>query len=319
MIPLVLSAALAVVPITLPGGAPISLDYLAYDAAHHRVWVPAGNTGNIDVIDTRTAAVTPISGQPTAASPYAGRPHHGPSSATVGEGVVWVGNQADRRVCSYDAATLKQGPCVQLDGMPDGVVYVRSRHELWITTPHDQSLVVVDTHALSGPQARIAMPGEPEGYAVDEAGGRFFTNLEDNDRTVVIDMKSRAIVATYALGCGDSGPRGLVFDADKKLGVIACTDSIVTLDLGHDGKVLGRLKVGEGVDNVDLCVKTSLVYAASAGTGKLTVVRLGRDGSLTRQATAVTAPGARNAVVDDDGTAYVADGKAGRILQVKRK
>jgi len=41
--------------IDLPGAssAGVSLDYLAYDRAHGRVWVPAGENGTVAVIDTR--------------------------------------------------------------------------------------------------------------------------------------------------------------------------------------------------------------------------------------------------------------------------
>src|SRR5271163_4659911 len=39
-------AQLSFKPVALPGVvAPASLDYLAYDGAHARVWVPVGNTG----------------------------------------------------------------------------------------------------------------------------------------------------------------------------------------------------------------------------------------------------------------------------------
>src|SRR5437899_3053225 len=110
--------------IALPGGPPVGMDYLAYDAAHQRVWVPAGNTGNIDVVDTATGKVTAISGLPTAPSTRPGRPRMGPSSASVGDGVVWVGNRADDQICGYDAATLQKKSCVKLPSMPDGVQWV---------------------------------------------------------------------------------------------------------------------------------------------------------------------------------------------------
>ncbi len=38
------------------------MDFLVYDRARHRVWVPAGNTGSVDVIDAATAKVTRIEG-----------------------------------------------------------------------------------------------------------------------------------------------------------------------------------------------------------------------------------------------------------------
>src|SRR2546430_7514258 len=48
----------------LPGASPagISMDYLGYDPVTNAVWVPAGNTGSVDVVDAATKKVTQLSG-----------------------------------------------------------------------------------------------------------------------------------------------------------------------------------------------------------------------------------------------------------------
>ena len=79
--------------LSLPGGpGPILMDYLAYDSGTGRLWVPAGNTGQVNVIETATRALQTVKGFPTAAR---GNRTVGPSSATVGERLVYVGNRAD--------------------------------------------------------------------------------------------------------------------------------------------------------------------------------------------------------------------------------
>src|SRR6185312_2988442 len=113
VLPLALSSSLAA-SIALPGGPPVGMDYLAYDAANGRVWVPAGNTGNVDVIDVATGKVTPVGGFPTAPSTRPGRPNRGPSSAAVGDGQIWIGDRADDSVCAVDARTLARGRCIHL-------------------------------------------------------------------------------------------------------------------------------------------------------------------------------------------------------------
>src|SRR5882672_3010309 len=93
--------------IALPGAPAdgVFLDYLAYDAAHHKVWVPAGGTGRVDVIDTTTGALTPIDGFPTKEMERHGQKRIvGPTSATVGDGVVYIGNRGDNTICAIDAA-----------------------------------------------------------------------------------------------------------------------------------------------------------------------------------------------------------------------
>src|SRR5262245_27556578 len=113
--------------IALPGGGPdgILMDYLVYDARTGAVWVPAGNTGAVDVVDTKSGEVKQITGFATQEVERRGRKRRvGPSAASVGDGVVYVGNRGDSTVCAIDEKTLAKGACAKLDSMPDGVSYV---------------------------------------------------------------------------------------------------------------------------------------------------------------------------------------------------
>jgi outer membrane protein assembly factor BamB len=90
----------------IPGAtaARVTMDYIAFDAATHFLWAPAGNTGSVVVVDTTTGTVKPISGFPTAEMGSGDRKRVvGPSSVTVGDGIVFVGNRADSTVCAFDA------------------------------------------------------------------------------------------------------------------------------------------------------------------------------------------------------------------------
>jgi hypothetical protein len=304
--------------IALPGGPPVGMDYLAYDAANHRVWAPAGNTGNVDVVDVTTGKVTAIGGFPTIPAPRPGRPNMGPSSASVGEGVVWVGNRGDNKICAFDGRSLEKRACVQLPAMPDGVQYVAATHELWVTTPRDQTLTIVDVKGKApSVTTTIKVEGAPEGYALDGSRGVFYTNLEDKDRTLAIDVKTRKVVSNWPSGCGGEGPRGIAVDGARHLLLVACTDGAVTLDLAHDAKLLGRVKTGKGVDNIDYVAARKLLYIASRDDATLTVAAVKDGGALDVVATAPTAKGARNAVVDGAGTAYVADSTGGALIVVK--
>src|SRR5215468_3140270 len=103
--------------IALPGATAdgVFMDYLAYDRAHHRVWVPAGNTGSVDVVDASNDKLAQVEGFRIAEVERRGTKRTvGPSSATVGDGVVYIGNRADSSVCAVDAVSLQIGPCVTL-------------------------------------------------------------------------------------------------------------------------------------------------------------------------------------------------------------
>ncbi len=306
-------------PIALPGGPPVGIDYLVADRVHGRIWVPAGNTGNVDVVDVATGRVTAVGGFPTAAATRPGRPRRGPSSAAVADGEVWIGDRADDTVCAVDARTLARGRCIRLPSMPDGVVYVPATRELWVTTPRDRSITVVDLSGRSpaAPPATIKLEGDPEGLAVDAARGIFYTNLEDKDRTLAISVRDRKVTDSWPAGCSSEGPRGLAIDADGRRLFDACTDGAVVQDLGRHGKVVGRLKTGGGVDNIDFAAGPGLLLVASGRDATLTAARVAPTGALTAVATAPTAAGARCVVAASDGTAYVADSAGGRLIVVK--
>jgi len=304
--------------IKLPGGPPVGMDFLAYDEANHRVWVPAGNTGSVDVVDTTTRKVVRLNGFPTIQSPLPGRPNMGPSSAAVGEKGVWVGNRGDNKVCSFDRRTLKRRSCVLLPSMPDGLTYVAVTGELWATTPRDKSIAIVDVNGKPAePLSFIKLDGSPEGYAVDGMRGVFYTNLEDKDKTLAIDIKTHKVAASWSPGCGGEGPRGLSLDGARQFLFVACTNGVVTLDVAHDGKTVSRLKTGGGVDNIDYFPLRSLLYIASGKDGTLTIARVGDEGTLTAVATEPTADGARNPVVDGLGRAYVSDSHGGKLIVIQ--
>ena len=305
--------------IALPGGPPVGMDYLAYDAATGRVWVPAGNTGNVDVVDVATGKLTPLGGFATKMSARPGRPARqlGPSSVTVGDAAVWIGNRGDDSLCTFDRRSLAKGPCARLASMPDGIAYVADTREIWVTTPRDESITIVAVGGKEpGAPAVIKLEGEPEGYAVEVGRGLFYTNLENRDRTLAIDVKTRKVVASWATGCGGDGPRGLALDAKRRLLFSACTDGAVSFDLAKSGKAVGRIKTGGGVDNLDYHAGKRLLYVASARDGQLTIARVADGGALTAAATAPTASGARNPVVDANGTAYVADSAGARLIVI---
>ena len=312
-----------ILSLLLPGAPAggVSLDYLAVDRGRHRVWVPAGGTGNTVVIDTKTQEISKVEKFPTAEVERRGTKRLvGPSSATVGDGFVYVGNRADSSICSINAATLARGGCVILASSPDGVAYIASKKEVWVTTPRDDSISIVDVSKPDAPAlgATIKLEGGPEGYAVDDGRGFFYTNLEDKDRTLRIDVSSHKVTATWMPACGESGPRGLAVELKDQMLMVACTDHVEVLDAGKEGAILSKLDTGEGVDNLDYLPASRALYVAAAGAATLTVAHVDDKGVLQRTSSAATAKGARNAVATDEGVAYIADGPEGKILVMRQ-
>jgi DNA-binding beta-propeller fold protein YncE len=304
--------------IPLPGGSErgISMDYVAFDAATKQLWVPAGNTGAVDVVDIASGKIRQIANLPTAEITNGERKRTvGPSSASVGVNVVFVGNRADSSICSYDAKTLRLIKCGHVPSMPDAVSYVATTNEVWVTTPRDNTLRMLDAVSLVE-RSHLVMDGAPEGYAVDAKRGLFYTNLEDGDKTVAIDVHTRKAVSTWKSTCGEAGPRGLVLDPRANLVFVACTDRVVTLDPRHQGRVLGSVPTGSGVDSIDYSAAKHQLYVGAGKSGDLTMIDVDRSGHLTVAGHVATSQGARNGVLGSDGAVYLTHSPGNELLVV---
>jgi DNA-binding beta-propeller fold protein YncE len=305
---LVFAADYTVRTVTLPGGGPegIGMDYIGYDAATNAVWAPAGNTGAVDVIDVATGKIRQVTGFPTKEVTFRDRKRViGPSSVTFGDGKAFVGNRGDSSVCAVNPKTLERGKCEVLDSMPDGLAYVGPTKEVWVTTPRDKSIRILDAATLKE-KAKLTFEGNPEGFAVDAKRHRFYTNLEDKDRTLAIDLHSHKTEATWNPACGEDGPHGLRVDEKTGHLFVACSAKVEVLNAAGDGAILGSIDTGNGVDDFDYAA--GHVYAGAARDGKLTIARADAAGHLSLVATVATAAGARNPAVAKNGDVYLAHG-----------
>lgn len=303
--------------VALPGAtAPAFIDYIAFESGRSRVWVPVGGTGSVDVYDTKTSTFVRVDGFPTAERERNGQMRTvGPSAVSIGEGAAYIGNRATSEVCPVDTATLKLAACLKLESPTDGVAYVSPSKEVWVTTPRDRAIVVLDASSPLSlkPKTVIHLDGAPEGYAVDSRRGLFFTNLEDKNKTVVLDVSSRAPRATWNLACNAEGPRGVAADA-RGLVYVACTDRVLVLDGLHEGASLGAVETGPGVDNIDFVEPLHSFYVAAGKAATLTVASIDSAGHATKVVVSTSVPGARNGVADDRGNAYVPDPTNARLL-----
>jgi len=302
----------------LPGATPtgISMDYLGYDAATNSVWVPAGNTGAVDVIDATTRKVTQISGFPSGEMGSGNRKRvTGPTSVTFGKGTAYIGDRFDSSVCALDTRTHARGACVKLDSMPDGLAYVASTHEVWVTTPRDKTIRILDATTLVQKE-KLTFEGNPEGFAVDATRGRFYTNMEDKDLTLAIDLKSHKTVATWKPACGEDGPHGIKLAEKDGYLLVACSTKTEVLDVGHTGTVLSSVDTGDGVDDLDYVSSTRTVYVGAAKAAQLTVAHLDAAGKLTVKEKVATHAGARNGVVANNGTVFLGHGGGSNLSDI---
>jgi DNA-binding beta-propeller fold protein YncE len=320
-------------PLPLPSASGlVVLDYFSYDKESSQLWVPASNTGRVDVIDGFSDQIRSVEGFTVAPVEFRGRQLLiGPSSVAVGRGVVYVGSRADSKICAIESTSLKLGRCISfapvsagMAAAPDGLIYIAATRELWVTSgappigipAADPSMKIFSAEEPGHlvPAGRIPLTGSAEGYAVDNAHGLFFTNLEETGETVAIDVRKRSVVSKWR-SC--DGPSGVAVDSKRGFVFVACTDHVLVLDGRHDGKVLGSLPSGAGVDNIDYCDEDGLLYVAAAEAAQLTIARIGDDGKPAPGVVVPTVKGARSVVAGSKGSAYLIDPAGGRILKVQ--
>lgn len=320
-------------PISLPGAnGAVALDYFAFDRATGKLWVPASNLGSVDVIDENNDAVSQISGFKTGEVERRGRKVTlGPTSASIGDGVVYIGNRSDATLCIIGAKDLDRGDCVPASPdhsiTPDGVLYVAATNEVWITTrpvtaENADAAKAVHVFDVADPRhlkwkTKIPLDGLGEGYAVDNGRGLFYTNIEGPGATIAIDARTKEIISKWNPGCADVG--GLALDAEHDFLFVACGDHVVNLDAAHDGKVLDSIQTGAGLDNIDFSSEQNLLYAAASQAATLTIAEVDDHGKFHLRATVPTVKGARSVVAGRGETAYVIDPGEGRILKLTRK
>ncbi|HEU5246594.1 MAG TPA: hypothetical protein VFU09_05850, partial [Candidatus Udaeobacter sp.] len=299
-------------PIALPGASGVvSLDYFAYDRSTGKLWVPASNTGNVDVIDEKSDAVSQVTGFKTGEVELRGRKVPlGPTAVSVGDGVVYIGNRGDSSLCVIDAQTLKREECLQVAlpsagpaSAPDAVVYVAATKELWVTTgappigvaSADKTIQVFDASERRHLKLKLKIPldGSAEGYAVDNQRGIFYTNIEEAGKTVAIDVRSHKIVAEWKV---HDDLQGLTLDSARGFLFVACGDHVVSLDVGHGGRVTDSLVTGAGLDNIDFSSEQKVLYAAASVTATLSIIDVADDGKFHLKALVPTVKGARGAV-----------------------
>lgn len=293
-------------------GKGIGFDDLRCSRALQRVLVPGGRTGKIVLIDPSNHHATAIGGL-SAERSYGGGHGDGTTSVDEGEGLLFAIDRSAQQVVILDPTTRRVTARASLGASPDYVRYVAATRELWVTEPDAERIEIFRIAPLSR-SGSIAVPGGPESLVIDSAGGRAYTHLWSGT-SVVVDLRSRAIVAKWPNGC--SGSRGIAFDERAHFLFVGCAEGkAVVLDAAHDGAILATASAGNGVDIIDYDPARRHLYLPGAKSATMTIFAVASNGALTPLTTVPTARGA-HCVTTDGHDAYVCDPDRGRILVVR--
>ena len=268
----------------IPIGGEGGWDYLSIDAKAHKLYVT--HAGTIVVVDLEKDAV---------AGEIADTPGvHGFAIAPELERG-FSSNGKEAKVSIVDLKTLATISKVQTGENPDAILYEPGRAEVYAFNGRGKSATVFDGKT-GNVIATFPLPGKPEFAAADSKAGRIYCNIEDKSEIVAIDTSAHKVVATWPLAPGEE-PSGMAFDIAHHRLFIGCNNKLMMVVDSGNGKIVGSVPIGAGVDACAFDDKTQLAFSSN-GEGTVTIAKEETPGKLRVVQTLKTEPRARTMALD---------------------
>ena len=268
-----------------PVGGEGGWDYLTLDAATRRLFVSRGT--HVMVLDADSGRVVgDIPGT------------EGVHGIALAPGLKkgFTSNGRAGTVTVFDLASLAATATVKATGEnPDAILYEPVTKRVFTFNGRGKNATAIDaaTLAVAG---TLALGGKPE-FAVSDAAGVVYVNIEDTAEIVAFDAATLAVRARWPLApCQE--PTGLAYDPTSKRLFAGCSgNKLLAVVSAADGKMLGTVPIGEGCDATAFDPGSGLVYASN-GDGTLTVVKEASPGTYSAVENVATKRGARTMALD---------------------
>ncbi len=174
--------------VPLPFNIPISFDDFTYDSHLRRVIIPAGETGEVALIDPKNMNVQLISGFSQQVDPA--DPIVGTSAVAVAGGFLFGLDQKTNTIKTVDLSTNNVVGSIPLQAAPDYIRYISATGELWVTEEDLNQIEIFSVSEDNPPTLQstgnISVPNGPEALVIDDARGLAFTNRSKQGLTDVI-------------------------------------------------------------------------------------------------------------------------------------
>ena len=269
-------------------------DYLAADAAAHRLYITHG--ARVEVLDTDNGktigAITGLQGT------------HGVALDAAGK-YGYISDGRANAVVVFDRKTLKTVTSIPAGTNPDGITYEPVTQTVWAFNGRSNNATVIDTKTQKV-VATIALPGRPE-FPVADGKGNVYDNIESKNEIVRFDAAAQQITAEWP-AC--DSPSGLAIDRTGRHLFSVCDGKKMAVVDADTGKVLATPAIGDGPDAARFDAKDKLAFSSN-GEGTLTVVDAGKSSFPVVQ-TLTTQRGARTMAFDSaNGRIYLTTAQFG--------
>lgn len=301
--------------VALPSGTSgIGFNDLRFSTTLEKVIVPAGRTGNLDLVDPATLTASAVPGF-TMVAAYDGTDTVGTTSADEGNGLVYAMDQTSMKLSVVDPKVGQIVSSAPLTDAPVIVRFVKPNNEVWVTGTNGR-IDVFSVSSASPPALTHSMfvstAGGPVSLQINATLGIAYTNTAAGE-TLPIDLGTHTAGAPMKNGCDKS--RGLALDEARGFLFVGCDEGkISVLDIAHGGAVLSTIVVGEGIDELAYDPTRLRLYAPGARSSTMAVVAVSIGGKLSQLGTIAIPPGAHCVTVDDHAMTYVCDAESGQLL-----
>lgn len=224
-------------------------DYLAFDQKRQRLFI-SRRTAGASVFDVRTQKVIADIDQTAGANAFSIVPE-----LNLG----FVANQ-DGTATKFDLETLKTITRFKFGEDCDTVIYDPATKQLIFTMSDSEAIAFADPIA-GATIGKLAMgPSKLESVAVDGLGNLFVVDQREN-RILRVDLRKRAISATWKIGNCDQAT-GMAIDSAHRRLLIGCRGASPVLAVmnADNGAVVNTYPIGRGNDGVIYDAETRRVY-----------------------------------------------------------
>jgi DNA-binding beta-propeller fold protein YncE len=210
-------------------------------------------------------------------------------------GLGFTSNGRENKSSIFDLKTLKTNSKVDTGENPDAILYEEGQQEVYTFNGRGASATVFE--AKTGKVvATIPLGGKPEFAEASPKEGRIYNNLEDKSAVVVIDSKAHKVVGTWPIAPGEE-PSGMALDRENHRLFLGCGNKLMVMMDSTNGKVVGSVPIGSGVDATKFDPATKLAFC-SCGDGTVTIAHEDSPDKLTVVQTLKTEPRARTMTLD---------------------
>ena len=206
----------------------------------------------------------------------------------------FVSNGREGTVTIFDLKSLKVISKVKAGDNPDAILYDPATKRVFTFNGRSHDSTAIDA-ANGNVLATIKLDGKPE-FAVSDANGKVFVNIEDKSELTEIDPNKLQVKSTWPLAPCEE-PSGLAIDRKNHRLFAGCDNQMMAVVDADSGKVITTLPIGKGVDATAFDPDNGFAFA-SCGDGHLTVVKEDSKDKFSVAENVSTQEGARTMALD---------------------